>query len=149
VFSQTVEYALRAMVYLADQNAAPRTVEQIAEVTLVPTAYLSKVLQGLARGGLVKSQRGVHGGFLVSRPPAAITILEVVNSVDPIRRISVCPLGLAAHGAVLCPLHSRLDRALATVEEAFGSCSLADVLAEPSTSIPLCNGPRPAACPKK
>ena len=45
MLSQTVEYALRAMVYLADQSPSPRTTEQIATATKVPAAYLSKVLQ--------------------------------------------------------------------------------------------------------
>jgi Rrf2 family protein len=145
MLSQTVEYALRAAVYLADQAPEPRTAEQIAEVTLVPQAYLSKVLQSLARAGLVTSQRGLHGGFLLARSADELTILEVVNAVDPIRRIRTCPLGLSAHGVRLCPLHRRLDNALATVEDAFRSTTLAEVLAEPSRSVPLCNVPRATA----
>ena len=139
MLSQTVEYALRAAVYLADQAPHPRTTEQIAAVTRVPAAYLSKVLQNLARGGIVTSQRGLHGGFLLARKPSAITILEVVNAVDPIRRIRECPLGFAAHGVNLCPLHRRLDNALASVEKAFSESTLAEVLAEPSRSVPLCS----------
>jgi DNA-binding IscR family transcriptional regulator len=75
-----------------------------------------------------------------------MTILEVVNAVEPLQRIRTCPLGLAAHGVHLCPLHSRLDRALATVEAALGSTTLAEVLAEPTRSVPLC--PFPNAKPK-
>lgn len=141
MFSQTVEYALRAAVYLADQASEPQTTEQIAAVTRVPHAYLSKVLQGLARGGIVTSQRGLHGGFVLARPAARITILEVVNAVDPIRRIRECPLGFASHGVNLCPLHRRLDDALASVEKAFGDSTLAEVLAEPTRSVPLCSMP--------
>lgn len=140
MLSQTVEYALRAAVYLADQAPHARTTEQIAEVTRVPQAYLSKVMQGLARAGVVTSQRGIHGGFLLVKRAEDLTILEVVNAVDPIQRIRTCPLGLSAHGANLCPLHRRLDQALASVEQAFGSTTLAEVLAEPTTSIPLCSG---------
>ena len=63
MFSQTVEYALRAVAYLAYEAPAPRTTEQVAEATRVPPAYLSKVLQALSRGGVVRSQRGVGGGM--------------------------------------------------------------------------------------
>jgi Rrf2 family protein len=140
MLSQTVEYALRAAVYLADQGPHARTTEQIAEITRVPQAYLSKVMQGLARAGIVTSQRGIHGGFLLVKRPEELTILEVVNAVDPIQRIRTCPLGLPGHGVNLCPLHRRLDQALASVEQAFGSTTLAEVLAEPTASIPLCNG---------
>ncbi len=142
MLSQTVEYALRAAVYLADQAPAARTTEQIAAATLVPQAYLSKVLQSLARGGIVTSQRGLHGGFLLSRKPEQVTILEVVAAVDPIRRIRECPLGFAAHGVNLCPLHRRLDDALASVEKAFRDSTLAEVLAEPTRSVPLCGMPQ-------
>lgn len=72
-----------------------------------------------------------------------ITILEVVNAVEPIQRIRTCPLGLAAHGVHLCPLHSRMDRALATVELALANSTLAEVLSEPTRSVPLCPFPNP------
>lgn len=147
MFSQTVEYALRAVCYLADQTPHPRTTDQIATVTRVPPAYLAKVMQGLSRGGIVHSQRGVKGGFTLVKSPAELTILEVVQAVDPIQRIRTCPLGLASHGMRLCPLHARLDRALASVEDAFRGTTLAEVLAEPSASIPLTESPDFVASP--
>jgi len=141
VFSQTVEYALRAVVHLASRCPAPRTTDQVAEATRVPRAYLSKVLQGLVRGGVVQSQRGLGGGMTLAKSPEDLTILEVVNAVEPIQRIHTCPLGLAAHGVRLCPLHRRLDNALAMVEEAFATTTLAELLAEPTKSVPLCPFP--------
>lgn len=150
MFSQTVEYALRAVVALAANPAEPSTTEQVAERTRVPSAYLAKILQGLGRAGIVRSQRGVGGGVMLTRPPAELTILEVVNAVEPttLKRITTCPLGLASHGTNLCPLHKRLDDALAMVEQAFGNTTLAEVLAEPGRSVPLCEfppaGPPPA-----
>jgi Rrf2 family transcriptional regulator, nitric oxide-sensitive transcriptional repressor len=142
MFSQTVEYALRAAVYLADQAPEPRTTEQIAAATRVPRAYLSKVLQSLSRASIVHSQRGLHGGMTLAKPARELSILEVVNAVEPLRRIRSCPLGLAAHGVHLCPLHRRLDDALAQVEEAFANTTLEEILQEPARSVPLCNFPR-------
>src|SRR5215218_4106362 len=141
MFSQKVEYALRAAVYLASEREA-RTVERMAEATKVPAAYLAKVVQELVRKGLLHSQRGVGGGVSLVKTPAELTILEVVNAVDPIGRITTCPLGLAAHGARLCPLHAKMDRAMADMEKAFGSTTLGDLLADPNPSVPLCDGPR-------
>ena len=141
MFSQTVEYALRAAVDLASRGGEPATTEEVARRTQVPVAYLAKILQGLARAGIVKSQRGVGGGVALAKPPEELTILEVVNAVDPIRRIRTCPLKLSSHGTRLCPLHRRVDDALATVEKAFGGTTLAEVLAEPSASVPLCEVP--------
>jgi Rrf2 family transcriptional regulator, nitric oxide-sensitive transcriptional repressor len=142
MFSQTVEYALRAVVHLAAEAPRSCTTEDIAKVTRVPPAYLVKVLQGLVQAGIVRSQRGVGGGVSLVKSPKQLRILEVVNAVDPIRRIKTCPLGLAAHGVRLCPLHKRLDQALAMVEDAFGSTTLQEVLDEPSESVPLCDFPR-------
>jgi len=107
----------------------------------VPRAYLAKILSGLRRSGLVKSQRGLGGGISLSRPPEELTILDVVNAVEPIERIKTCPLGLSEHGTNLCPLHTRIDMALALVESSFCSTTIADVLKEPTNSIPLCPFP--------
>jgi Rrf2 family protein len=142
MFSQTVEYALRAMVHLASTAPETQTTEQIAASTRVPQAYLSKVLQSLVQAGLVRSQRGIGGGMALARSPRELTILEVVNAVDPIQRIRTCPLGLAAHGVRLCPLHKRVDQALALVEDAFRNTTLQEVIDEPSDSVPLCDFPR-------
>jgi len=141
MISQTVEYALRAVAFLSEHAPAARTTGQIAKATKVPQAYLSKVLQCLSRAGIVRSQRGTGGGISLAIDPAELTVLTVVNAVDPIERIRQCPLGLSAHGVRLCPLHRRLDNALAMVETAFGATTLAEVLAEPSESVPLCEFP--------
>src|SRR5689334_17739736 len=117
MFSHTVEYALRAVVWLADQYPEPLTTRQIAASTHVPGGYLSKVLQGLARAGLVQAQRGLHGGFTLARGPDRISILDVINAVDPLHRIHSCPLNLSSHGSNLCPLHKRLDDTIATIEK--------------------------------
>ena len=142
MFSQTVEYALRAVVCLAQQAPKPCTTDQISEVTKVPKAYLSKVLQNLGRSGIVTSQRGIGGGVALARPPEELTILEVVNSVEPIVRIQTCPLGLKSHGHTLCPLHRRMDDVLAATESTFKNTTLAELLNEPTTSLPLCESPK-------
>jgi Rrf2 family protein len=143
MFSQTVEYALRAVVCLAGTPDEPNTTDQVAERTRVPAPYLAKILQGLVRAGIVRSQRGVGGGVMLARRPEEVTILDVVHAVEPsaVRRITTCPLGLSAHGTNLCPLHKRLDAALGMVERAFAGTTLAEVLAEPSASVPLCDVP--------
>ena len=145
MLSQTVEYALRAATYLATVPEQSRTVDQIAEVTHVPVAYLSKVLQQLVRGKIVASRRGTGGGFTLVRSPDALRILEIVQAVEPIRRIKTCPLGIAKRGKRLCPLHRRLDNAMAQMEEAFAESTLAEILAERTESIPLCEFPNQLA----
>ena len=148
MISQTAEYALRAVVFLADHPNSASTVTQIAEATRVPAGYLAKVMQNLSRAGVVRSQRGLNGGFTLARDATELTVLEVVNVVDPVRRYPECPLGLPNHGKQLCPLHRRLDDAARALEDAFGRTKLADLLEVPKSRRPLCAAP-PAAAAKR
>ncbi|MBS0189082.1 MAG: Rrf2 family transcriptional regulator [Planctomycetes bacterium] len=128
MLSQTVEYALRAMTHLAalPRDAAANS-ETIAARTRVPKGYLSKVLRDLVVAGLIDSRRGPSGGFALARPASEVSILDVVNAADPIRRIERCPLGNPAH-VKLCPLHRRLDDSIAMIEREFARTSLAEVI---------------------
>ena len=138
LISQTAEYALRAVVHLAKttmhEGEPSQTLSQIAGATQVAPDYLSKVLQQLARAKIVSSQRGIGGGFKLSRAPATISIYDVVNCVDSVSRIRSCPLGIKAHQR-LCPLHKKLDAAMAQVEQAFQETMVADLV---SSKIALC-----------
>lgn len=137
MISQTAEYALRAAVFLAMNRQKAFTVHEIAKVTKVPAAYLSKVLQSLAKADIVRSQRGMGGGFCIAVDPEKVTILDVVNAVDPIHRIRTCPLELQSHGSILCALHACLDDACAAIERAYGDTTLSELLEKPTASIPL------------
>lgn len=138
MISQTAEYALRAIVYLAMNADSAFTTQQISVATKVPAPYLSKVLQSLVKANLVRSQRGHGGGFVLEKVPAQITILEIITSVDPIQRIAKCPLGLETHGVNLCALHKKIDDATAIIEKTFADATVADILAQPTASVPLC-----------
>ncbi len=156
MLSQTTEYALRAMTCLAQQPDGLLTTQGIAATARVPGDYLAKVLNGLAQAGLVHSQRGRRGGFMLARPATEVTVLDVVNAVDPIRRISGCPLDKAANGhglcehtagdgPQLCPLHQQLDDAMAVVERAFAACRLTDLIAIAPRDAQDCAFPNLAA----
>ena len=112
---------------------------QLAEVTHVPMNYLAKVLQLLAKSDLISGRRGVGGGYRLNRSAKDISLLDVINAIDPIERIHSCPLNLENHGGTLCPLHSRLDAVNKLIIEEFDGISLHDMLSEDSTIRPLCN----------
>jgi len=141
VISQTTEYALRAVVWLASQPDRPLTAQQIAEATRVPAGYLAKVLQGLSRAGLLRSQRGLGGGFTLARPSSELSVWEVVQAVDPIKRIKDCPLGIETHSHRLCALHQELDDAIARLEKHFSRCSIGSLIQTDSDVAPLCAVP--------
>lgn len=138
MISQTVEYALRAVVTVAQHGGKPCTAKEISQITQVPGPYLSKLMQGLVRAGLARSQRGLHGGFVLTKEPADLTLWEIVDAVEPFKRIRQCPLGITTHGDTLCPLHQRLDNAMAMVEQSFRETTVIDLLAEPGSVTPLC-----------
>ena len=137
LISRTSEYALRAVLWLVQDPGRSQTTRQIARATRTPPDYTSKVLQLLAKAGVVRSQRGLGGGFQLVRVPADITVLEVINAVDPLERIHTCPLGLKAHGKNLCPLHCGMNDVAEQMEATFAKTKLADLLDGDATSIPL------------
>jgi Rrf2 family protein len=139
VISQTAEYALRAVVFLGGQDGRPATTQRIAADTRVPVGYLAKVLQALGKAGLVDAQRGLHGGYVLARPLAELTVLDVINAVDPLRRIDHCPLGLAEHTGILCSLHRRLEEGFALIEAFFEQTTVGQLLVEQQRSEnPFC-----------
>jgi Rrf2 family protein len=129
------------MLCLADCAGQPRTVAEIARMAKVPAGYLAKVMQSLVRAGLVTSQRGLRGGFTLRREPAEVTVLEVVDAVDPLRRIERCPLDRPEHAGRLCALHRRLDEVIAELQESFRETTIGSLLEdEEADRRPLCLG---------
>lgn len=126
VLSQTAEYALRAVVYLAGRTGTPLTTLQIAERTGVPTSYLAKILLSLTRAGILTSQRGAGGGFVLAE--LELTILDVVRAVDPGRRClddSARPEPLPG---CFWKLHRRLAEASVVVEDVLGAVRIAELV---------------------
>ncbi len=95
----------------------------------IPPAYLSKVMQKLAHGGIVYSVRGNKGGFRLAVEPDKLNLLSVVNTVDPFTRSQKHPLG-PTHQYHLSPLHDKLNNAVSLVENAFYTTNLADLIPE-------------------
>lgn len=78
------DYAARALLSLSlhGETEGPTTVRQIAERTGLPQPYLEQILLALKGAGIVRSKRGVGGGYVLARPPAEITLAQVIRAVD-------------------------------------------------------------------
>jgi DNA-binding IscR family transcriptional regulator len=87
---------------------------------------------------LVVSVRGVGGGHQLARPPAKITLLEVLHAIEDRGRIHTCPLGYVTPDGALCTLHAHIDRALALIEQQFARVTLGQIVSKPEL---------PALCP--
>jgi Rrf2 family protein len=135
--SNSAEYTLRAMVWLAGTTDEVQTTQQIADGTHVPPAYLSKVLQALSRANLVRSQRGLRGGFALAQSAEAIMALQIVEAVDRPHKAEGCPLGIPAHRGRLCALHRTVADALAKSRDALSQTSLTQLSRCERTATPF------------
>lgn len=83
-FGVGVDYCLKALITLAERypTAQPYRVEEIAAVQSIPENYLRRLLIELKRGGLVLSQKGPSGGYMLARHPSKITMAEVVQIIE-------------------------------------------------------------------
>jgi Rrf2 family protein len=77
--------------YLADRRArGPVALHEIAEKLMIPRAFLSKILQQLAKKGVVRSLKGPSGGFVLAVEPSEVTLLEVLTEIDGPTRVFEC-----------------------------------------------------------
>jgi Rrf2 family protein len=76
------DYALRAVIELAATADGPVKGERIAQAQEIPLKFLENILGDLRHAGIVRSQRGVEGGYWLARPADEITVAEVVRAVD-------------------------------------------------------------------
>jgi Rrf2 family cysteine metabolism transcriptional repressor len=101
-FGVGVDYSLKALLMLADRFpvAEPTRVEEIAETQGIPENYLRRLLIELRRGGLVASQKGPSGGYMLARNPARISMGDVVDIIEG----GYCPVEcLEDAGTSVCP----------------------------------------------
>lgn len=103
----TGEYALRAMAGIARHPQGTYVLAKDLSQSLdIPPNYLSKVLQLLARAGLLESTRGRNGGFRMSRKPTTIFLYDILAAVEPMKRYEICILGnKECSDATACPIH--------------------------------------------
>jgi Rrf2 family protein len=130
--SKKADYALMAMKHLATRpGAASASAREIAEQYDIPIELLAKVLQRLARRGLLTSHQGTRGGYRLSRPSTAISIADVIQAIDGPLTVTACSsdaenCGQYAKCSVRDPLWRIKDRIVA----ALATCSLEEIAAD-------------------
>jgi len=89
--TRQADYALRAMIYLAQQEPNQRSAtSQIADVQRIPPSFLAKIISQLSIAGLIHTSRGARGGVSLARSPEAISVLEVVEAIDGPLMLNEC-----------------------------------------------------------
>jgi Rrf2 family transcriptional regulator, iron-sulfur cluster assembly transcription factor len=130
MLSQTGEYALRAMVHLAqaEEEGARIQADEVAEALQIPRNYLSKILHTLGRKGLLASTRGPGGGFRLAVPPAELPLARIVEIFDPqlLAEDQRCLMGReVCSDADACPAHEHWKKVSREVRAFFSRTSLA------------------------
>jgi len=106
IYSKACEYAIRALTYLARHFDRSCLVKEISNHEEIPHYFLGKILQSLARDGLLKSAKGPGGGFKLAKSPEELTLLEIKEAVDGVADLEECAVGLEkCDDETPCPLH--------------------------------------------
>lgn len=124
--SVTTGYAIKALMCLESGDCVPRHVSDIARCTGVPRAYLAKILNSLARQGLVQTKRGYHGGISLAGTAEDISLLQVVEAVEGDQWLGECLLGMNGCDALaICPTHDFWSRIRQEITEELRKTTLA------------------------
>ena len=126
------DYATVIMSYLAQDAGEVHAASELAQVVGISAPTALKVLKTLARAGLLQSQRGTKGGYQLSRPPAQITMADILQAMEG-------PIGLTECGSQpgsclresRCSVRTNWQRISQAVGEALARVSLAEMAAPP------------------
>lgn len=129
IFSRSAEYAIRALAILGTRPPGePALIRDIAREAHVPEPFLSKILQDLARRGLLRSNKGPHGGFRLAAPASEIPLLKIVEAVDGDGHYQRCIAGHAeCHERVACGMHDSWVPLRSHIVEWLSGTSIADL----------------------
>ncbi len=125
--TKKADYGLMALKYLAEQQqvrigSGAQSAKDIAEAYHIPPPLLAKILQTLARAGLLVSHAGTNGGYALARPAAEISAFEVIRAIDGPLFITSC---ITIHGACDLAGHCTIKEPLRKVND-----SIKDLLSD-------------------
>ena len=145
--SKKADYALMAMKHLALRSASgSASAREIAEQYDIPVELMAKVLQRLARHGLLVSQQGTRGGYVLARPATLISVADVMEAVDGPLAVTACatPEDVCNQFAK-CNVRDPLWKIKDRIYQALATCSVheiaTDTVAEPVSTVPLLRRP--------
>jgi Rrf2 family iron-sulfur cluster assembly transcriptional regulator len=129
MFSRSAGYAVQALTYLAAQPSGKLTgAREIAAEVEIPMPFLWKILRNLSQKKLVRSFKGVRGGYELARPADKICVREVLDASPDARHVEMCVLGLEQCNEVApCPLHQSWKGVRAQIDDLLQQTTLADL----------------------
>ena len=132
--SKKADYALMAMKHLAIKTGAASTsAREIAEQYDIPVELMAKVLQRLARSGLLTSHQGTRGGYQLSRPSASISVADIIQAIDGPLTVTACSsTDEQCEQFEKCNVRDPLWRIKDRILAALATCSLEEISTAPA-----------------
>jgi Rrf2 family iron-sulfur cluster assembly transcriptional regulator len=134
MLSNSCRYAIRAVIYLASQKDknVKKGIKKISKDLDLPTPFLAKILQQLARQKILKSTKGPHGGFSLLKDPREITLIDIINTIDGDGIFTNCVIHDETCVSVdkskkACPVHSDYSRIRSLLIDLFRSRTIYDL----------------------
>ena len=126
--SKLTDYAIVAMTTLAEAPDKTFSAPGLAAATHLEAPTMAKILKLLAKGGLVESFRGAHGGYRLAQPAASVSMADIIRVMEGPIGMTECSVhqGLCAQESV-CNVRSNWRRISQAVESALGSVTLAEM----------------------
>lgn len=116
MLSNTCKYGIRAVIYIALNDGEEKKIglKEISSELDIPSPFLGKILQILAKNKLLNSTKGPNGGFSLRKPAKEITLLNIVEVIDGLDLFTDCLIGLRtcsanAYNDVQCPIHRKYE----------------------------------------
>jgi Rrf2 family protein len=123
-------HATRIVIFLAGSSARPVSKAEIGEAEAIPPGYLQQIMVRLTDAGLVRSHRGKMGGFTLARPPADITVLQVLRATEGPFELAPCVESVEpCERMQTCPAHLLWSEATAMIDGLFERTTVADLVA--------------------
>jgi Rrf2 family protein len=122
--SKKADYGLIALKHLAQHSEVSVSAREIASEYRIPAELLAKILQRLARKGLLVSQQGTHGGYVLARDPAKISIVDVIEALDGPIGITPCERGSSCEQLDRCSVKDPLMAVRAKMVRILGDTSI-------------------------
>jgi len=135
MLSNSCRYGIRAVIYLASQplSNGKTGIKKISSDLNLPTPFLAKILQQLAKQKILSSSKGPHGGFSLLKDSRKITLLDIVNSIDGNDVFTNCIMHNGScecveKDKIPCPLHKDYEKTRTDLIKLFSSKTINDLV---------------------
>ncbi|MCK5076895.1 MAG: Rrf2 family transcriptional regulator [Calditrichia bacterium] len=126
---KTSEYALRVLIYMANNNEDRYSVNKLHKTLNIPYKYLGRLMPRLAEAGIISATKGKSGGYCFARPLNKIFLNEIIDVVEGWENYKKCILGFEKCGDEHpCPLHEQWAPIKIQILEMFQTVTLSDTI---------------------